>query len=73
MDWFTIAAIVITLSAVFGFINARLLRLPNTIGSMVVAIVFTLLLFASSWVDERILEGCERWSATLIFKRCFSM
>ena len=45
MEFFTTAAIIITLSAVFGYINVKFLKLPNTIGLMVIAIVFTLLLF----------------------------
>lgn len=48
MEFFTTASIVIVLSALFGYINVRFLKLPNTIGLMVIAIVFTLLLFASS-------------------------
>lgn len=56
MDLFTIASIIMTLSALFGFVNARLLRLPNTIGLMVVAIAFTMLLYASALVDDRILQ-----------------
>ncbi|MCR9294171.1 MAG: sodium:proton antiporter [bacterium] len=56
MDLFTIASIIVTLSALFGFVNARLLRLPNTIGLMVVAIAFTMLLYASALVDDRILQ-----------------
>lgn len=60
MNWFALASIIITLAAVFGFINVRFLKLPNTIGLMVVAIVFTMLLFASSVFDDRILESARR-------------
>lgn len=59
MDWFAVASVIITLSALFGFINARLLKLPNTIGLMVSAIVFTLLLIASSLVDRRVLDAAR--------------
>ena len=60
MNWFALASIIITLAAIFGFINVRFLKLPNTIGLMVVAIVFTLVLFASSVFDDRILESARR-------------
>jgi CPA1 family monovalent cation:H+ antiporter len=48
MDFFQITAIVITLSALFGYVNVRVLKLPNSIGLMIIAIVFTGLLFAST-------------------------
>ncbi|MCB0689886.1 MAG: sodium:proton antiporter [Saprospiraceae bacterium] len=41
MDIFTIITILIVLSALFGFINERFLRLPHTIGVMIIAIIFT--------------------------------
>jgi CPA1 family monovalent cation:H+ antiporter len=59
MDLFAITSIIIALSALFGFVNARLLKLPNTIGLMVVAILFTAILFASAMLDDRILEGAR--------------
>ncbi len=52
MDFFTTASIVIVLSALFGYINVKFLKLPNTIGLMVIAIAFTLLLFASSQLGD---------------------
>lgn len=45
---FEICAIVIVLSALFGYLNARFLKLPNTIGLMVVSICFTGFLFVST-------------------------
>ncbi len=41
MSLFNILALVITLSAVFGYINVRLLKLPITIGLMIIAILFS--------------------------------
>ena len=48
MSLFEISSIVIALSALFGYINVRLLKLPNTIGLMIIAILFTAVLFVSS-------------------------
>ncbi len=44
---FEICSIIIVLSALFGYVNVKFLRLPNTIGLMIVAILFTAFLFAS--------------------------
>jgi len=41
MDIFSIITVLIVLSALFGFINERFLRLPHTIGIMIIAIIFT--------------------------------
>ena len=47
MTPFQITAIIITLSALFGFLNVRFLKLPNTIGLMIIAIIFSSILFLS--------------------------
>ena len=56
MDLFSLTSIIITLAALFGFINVKFLKLPKTIGLMTVATLFTTLLFASAWINDRILE-----------------
>lgn len=60
MDFFVIATIVITLAAIFGYINVRFLKLPNTIGLMLITILFTLAVFLVSNFDPRLLEA-ERY------------
>jgi len=50
MSPFQITAVVITLSALFGFLNVRFLKLPNTIGLMIIAIVFSGVLFLARWL-----------------------
>ena len=50
MTPFQITAIIITLSALFGFLNVRFLKLPNTIGLMIIAIVFSSILFLSRFL-----------------------
>ena len=44
MDLFDIIAILLSLSALFSFINYRYIRLPTTIGLMLIALVMSLLL-----------------------------
>lgn len=59
MDFFTISSIVIVLSALFGYINVRFFKLPNTIGLMLIAIIFTMVLFATSLVDNTLYQAAE--------------
>ncbi len=65
MDYFLIATILIFLSAVFGYINVRFLKLPNTIGLMLITILFTLAVFVVGYVDDTLLNA-ERYIITQI-------
>ncbi|WP_397447949.1 cation:proton antiporter [Polaribacter sp. R77954] len=56
MDAYFIATVLIFLSAIFGFINVRFLKLPNTIGLMVMTILFTLGVFLFSYFDATLLN-----------------
>jgi len=49
MELYTVASTLIVLSGLFGYFNVRFLKLPNTIGLMIIAIIFTLGLFVSSY------------------------
>ncbi|TLF44005.1 cation:proton antiporter [Maribacter aurantiacus] len=60
MDYFIISAILVFISAIFGYINVRFLKLPNTIGLMLITIVFTLVVFVIGYVDDTLLNG-ERY------------
>ncbi|WP_372897497.1 cation:proton antiporter [Stieleria sp.] len=68
MELFTIASTVIALSALFGYVNVKLLKLPNTIGLMVIAIVFTLVLFASSMFTDVFLASAEHLIGAIDFE-----
>ncbi len=57
MNIFEIATALVFLSALFGYINSRYLKLPTTIGMMAVSIVFTISMLAFSFFDDRILEA----------------
>ncbi len=65
MDYFLITTVLVFLSAIFGYINVRFLKLPNTIGLMVITIVFTLAVFALSYFDSTLLNA-ERYIITHI-------
>jgi CPA1 family monovalent cation:H+ antiporter len=56
MDTYLIATILIFLAALFGYLNVRFLKLPNTIGLMMITIVFTLGVIAYSYFDPTLLN-----------------
>ncbi|MDT0553716.1 cation:proton antiporter [Urechidicola vernalis] len=56
MDVFTIITVLIVLAALFGYLNARFLKLPNTIGLMSIAILSTLIVLGISYFDDTLLE-----------------
>lgn len=64
-NYFSIITALVVLSAVFGYINVRFLKLPNTIGLMLITIVFTLAVFGLSFFDDTLLKA-ERFIITQI-------
>ena len=56
MDLFIVITVLIVLSALFGYINVKFLKMPNTIGLMVITILFTLIVLAISYFDTTLLE-----------------
>jgi CPA1 family monovalent cation:H+ antiporter len=65
MNYFLITTILVFLSAAFGFINVRFLKLPNTIGLMVITIFFTLGVFVLGYFDDTLLNA-EKYIITQI-------
>lgn len=68
MSFFEIIAILTTLAAIFGFLNARLVRLPTTIGIMIIALVFSLLVIAVGGS----LPAVQAWGVQLLQSIDFS-
>ena len=56
MDYFLIITILVFLAATFGYINVRVLKLPNTIGLMLITILFTFGVFVLSYIDDTLLN-----------------
>lgn len=56
MDFFAILTILIVLSAIFGYLNVRFLKLPVTIGLMVISIFFSLFVLGISQFNPVFLE-----------------
>ena len=57
MDYFLIITELVVLAAVFGYINVRFIKLPTTIGLMVITILFTLGVFVLSYFDSTLLDA----------------
>jgi CPA1 family monovalent cation:H+ antiporter len=68
MDYYSIAAILIVLSALFGYINVRFLKLPITIGLMVITILFTVMIMALSSFDDTLLLKEKELIASIDFE-----
>ena len=68
MSLFAIISVLIVISALFGYLNVRFLKLPNTIGLMVITIVFTLLILATSMFNDTLLEQEKLFIAQIDFK-----
>ncbi|NRD22036.1 sodium:proton antiporter [Winogradskyella litoriviva] len=68
MDYYSIATILIVLSAVFGYINVRFLKLPITIGLMIITIVFTVVLVGIAQFDDTLLVQERKFIALIDFE-----
>ncbi len=68
MDFYIITTVVVVLAAVFGYINVRFLKLPTTIGLMLITIVFTLVIFGVSYFDDTLLNAEKYVISQIDFK-----
>ena len=69
MSPFLIITILVVIAAVFGYINVRFLKLPNTIGLMLITIVFTLGVVGFGYfVDDTLLEAERSIISQIDFK-----
>jgi len=59
MGIFTIITLLTVLSAIFAYINTKFLKLPFTIGLMIMAIAFTLVVLGLGVVEKEILEEAK--------------
>ncbi len=50
MELFQILTLLVVISAIFGYINVRFLKLPTTIGLMIMALIFSLLMIFFQFV-----------------------
>ena len=59
MEFINIIAILVTLTALFSYVNHRFIHLPNTIGLMLCGLVMSLGLIALGWLDAGVKAGAE--------------
>lgn len=69
MDVFEIFAIIISLTAGFSYLNYRLLKLPVTIGVMVIALVTSLLLHGIDFLGFHLEEQAATWLQSIDFNK----
>ena len=65
MDYFFIISVLVSLAAIFGYVNVRFFKLPNTIGLMLITILFTLGVFGISYFNTTMLDA-EKYIITHI-------
>ncbi|GGI56466.1 cation:proton antiporter [Winogradskyella haliclonae] len=67
MDYFGIASILVVISALFGYINVKFLKLPITIGLMLITIIFTLGAVIIGQFDDTILQTEREFISNINF------
>ncbi len=68
MDTYSIIAFLVLLSAIFGYINVKFLKLPNTIGLMLITIIYTLGVLALSYFDDTLLNAQLNFISQIDFR-----
>ena len=69
MDAFTILAVITTIAAIFSWLNHRFIRLPNTIGLMVLSLAFSLFLVIVSKLYAPAADPLKRMLLEVEFDR----
>ena len=67
MNYFEIASLLISLSAVFGYINEKYLKLPTTIGLMLISIIFSLLTIVASYINPALMQHQKELISSINF------
>jgi CPA1 family monovalent cation:H+ antiporter len=68
MEYYSIASILIVLSAIFGYINVRFLKLPITIGLMLITIIFTIILLIIGQFNDALLLQEKEFISNIDFE-----
>lgn len=69
MDLLTIVAILITISAVFSYLNERFIKLPGTIGVVTISIVVSVLILVAGKTGNGIATGITTLAYSIDFSR----
>lgn len=68
MDLFSIISVLVVMAAVFGYLNARFLRLPNASGLMPITVAVTLLIGASGMFYPPLLATARSYVSEIDFE-----
>lgn len=68
MDYFSVATILVVISALFGYINVRFFKLPITIGLMIITLLFTLIVLGVAQFDDTLLQSEKAFISNIDFK-----
>ncbi|MFN3393955.1 MAG: cation:proton antiporter, partial [Candidatus Thermochlorobacter sp.] len=69
MTFFYIFSILIVLAAIFGYFNYRYLKLPNTIGLMIIALAMSLTLIVAGLFNSDIIDSATQLIASVDFPK----
>ncbi|MBL7726523.1 MAG: sodium:proton antiporter [Dinghuibacter sp.] len=69
MSLIAIITTLVCITALFAYFNARFLKLPETIGVMIISIVFSMLIIASGWLSPGISKFAKDFVAHIDFSR----
>jgi Na+:H+ antiporter len=69
MGIFFIITILVVITAVFAYINTRVLKLPETIGIMIVSIVFSLLLIITGYLFPTVTDFATGFISNIDFSK----
>lgn len=67
MELFKILTLLIVISALFGYLNVRFLKLPTTIGLMIMALVFSLFMILFQFVNPAWTEAARELVGSIDF------
>ena len=68
MEYFSAAAFLVVLAALFGYVNVRYLKLPITIGLMIITLSFTMVIVAIGQFDDTLLLKEKEFIRSIDFK-----
>ncbi len=69
MNIFLIITILVAITAVFAYLNARFLKMPETIGMMIIALIFSLLLISAGLLFPSISEYAKNFVSEINFSK----
>ena len=67
MQVYNLITIIIFLTAVFGYINAKYIKLPGTIGIMIISIVASLIIVVIGFFDPGFFKQTTQFISTIDF------